>query len=688
MAHDKNGLDPSTLLPGIPGNRRRFEQLQAGLNLLDQGITVFDSNLRMVAWNEPFLRLLDFPRELARVGAPFDSFIRYNAERGEYGPGEIEAQVAERVEMARTFRSHLSERARPNGRILAIRGEPLPHKGFVTLYTDVTEQRLIENMIQRQNTELEERISDRTAQLEATNADLTRANAENTRIASALRRSEERLRLITDTIPAMISYFDRDQIYRYANKGYSDWFAVPGEQVIGNAIRDVVPAAVYDSVKGYIAEGLAGRQVTYEYTVARNGRTVHARSTLIPEISQDGETLGCFVHAFDITEQKQMQAALIQAQKMEAIGQLTGGLAHDFNNLLTVIIGNLAAQQERRSSDSAETDLIEPALQAARRGVQAIKRLLTFSGQQPLEPEATDVSELISGMTKLIRRSLPESIAITTAIPESALYALVDPGQLESALLNFVLNARDAMTDNGRLAITAVSVQLNPEQAAQYAVRPGPYVQIEVSDTGAGMDAATLARVFEPFFTTKRLGLGSGLGLSMVHGFAQQSGGSIHIRSTPGQGTAVQLLLPNIQHNPQEMPEAALEEERSEGTSENLKLVLLVEDDADVRRVVRQQLTDLGYPVIEATSGAEALELLGELPEIACVLSDVVMPGEINGRELARQAKLRRPDVRILLMSGYAEKVGNNRFEESPVPVLSKPFGKEALARALVREAI
>ena len=503
MANDKSGVDSSTLPTSIPENRRRLEQLQAGLDLLDQGITVFDANLRMVAWNEPFLRLLDFPRALAYVGAPFESFIRHNADRGEYGSGDIDAQVAQRVDMARTFRSHLSERARPNGRILAIRGEPLPHKGFVTLYTDITEQRLIENMIQRQNADLEERIRHRTAQLENTNANLTRANAENTRIASALRRSEERLRLITDSIPAMISYFDRDQIYRYANKGYSDWFAVPGEQVIGHAIRDVVPAAVYEAVQGYIAEGLAGKQVTYEYTVERNGRTDHARSTLIPEKNQDGETLGCFVHAFDITEQKHMQAALVQAKKMEAIGQLTGGLAHDFNNLLTVIIGNLAAQQERRSRDTEATDLVEPALQAARRGVQAIKRLLTFSGQQSLEPEATDVSGLISGMTKLIRRSLPESIAITTDVPEDALYALVDPGQLESALLNFVLNARDAMIDNGQLAITAVSVQLDPEQAAERAIRPGQYAQIEVSDTGTGMDADTLARVFEPFFTTR-----------------------------------------------------------------------------------------------------------------------------------------------------------------------------------------
>ena len=195
--------------------------LQGGLDLIDQGLTVFDENLRMVAWNEPFLRLLDFPHEMAFVGADFESFIRYNAERGEYGPGEVEAQVAERVDAARRFRSHITERVRPNGRILLVRGEPLPHKGFVALYTDITDQRQIDELLRRQSTELEDRVQRRTAQLE-------KANAENARIAAALRRSEERLRLINDTVPILIGYVDKDEVHQYANKGYSDWLATRG----------------------------------------------------------------------------------------------------------------------------------------------------------------------------------------------------------------------------------------------------------------------------------------------------------------------------------------------------------------------------------------------------------------------------------------------------------------------------
>src|SRR5574343_916637 len=399
---------------------QRFEMLQAGLDLLDQGITVFDGDLRLVAWNRTFLQLLEFPEQLAYVGAPFERFIRYNAERGEYGPGDREIQISERVGAARDFAPHLTERQRPNGRVLMLRGEPLPHRGFVTLYSDVTEQRYIEHLTEHQNIQLEERVRRRTAQLENANANLRLANEDNERIAAALGRSEARLRLINDTIPILIGYVDKDEVYRYANKGYSDWYGHPEGSVTDRAVLDVIGPEVYGQVKDFVSKALTGQQVTYEYQMQRQGQTVHAQSTLVPEISAEGETLGFFVFSHDITEQKRMQAALLQAQKMEAIGQLTGGLAHDFNNLLTVIIGNLAALREQRSTDETVQEFVDPALHSARRGVQLIKRLLTFSRQQPLEPQAVDLGQLIAGLAKLVRRSLPESIAVSTDLSAAA----------------------------------------------------------------------------------------------------------------------------------------------------------------------------------------------------------------------------------------------------------------------------
>jgi PAS domain S-box-containing protein len=653
----------------------RHEMLQAGLDLLDQGITVFDAELRLVAWNRPFLKLLEFPDELAYIGAPFAGFIRHNAERGEYGPGDIESLIAERVAAAKNFTPHVTERQRPNGRVLLLRGEPLAHKGFVTLYTDVTEQRYIENLTEYQNIQLDERVRRRTAQLENANANLRRASEENERIAAALRRSEERLRLINDTIPILIGYVDQNEVYQYANKGYSDWYGHPEGGVTGRAVLDVIGPQVYSQVRDPLRRALAGQQVTYEYQMERQGQAVFARSTLVPEVTADGKNLGFFVFSHEITEQKRMQAALVQAQKMEAIGQLTGGLAHDFNNLLTVIIGNLAALQDHRPDDAAVNEFVEPALQSARRGVQLIKRLLTFSRQQPLEPQAVDIGQLIVNLGKLVRRSLPETIAVSTDVAGTTVYTLVDPGQLESALLNFALNARDAMPQGGQLHIAARALELSTE-ATTFDVSPGPYALIEVSDNGSGMDAATLARACEPFFTTKRLGLGSGLGLAMAYGFAKQSGGGIAIQSQPEQGTTVLMVLPLA------APELEVDAPGEEAALPHVgELVLLVEDEPNVRRVVRQQLIDLGYPVIEAEDGAQALAMIEQIPDIAIVVSDVIMPGGIDGRQLADQTLGIHPGMRIVLMSGYTDEAEVG----SGLPVLAKPFDRQELARALLR---
>jgi len=660
-----------------PPNLLRQEMLQAGLDMLDQGVTVFDADLRLVAWNRPFLELFDFPDHLAAAGATLESFIRFNALRGEYGPGDIEAQIAERVRLLTQTTANVFEYRRPDGRVILMRLEPMPPKGFVTLYSDVTEQRYIEHLTEHQNNDLEERVRRRTAQLENANANLRRANTENERIAAALGRSEGRLRLINDTIPILIGYVDQNEVYQYANKGYSDWYGHPEGSVTGRAVPEVIGEHVYGQVRDSVRKALSGQQMTYEYHMQRDGKDVFARSTLVPETTPAGETLGFFVFSHEITEQKRMQAALVQAQKMEAIGQLTGGLAHDFNNLLTVIIGNLAALQDHRPDDAGVNEFVEPALQSARRGVQLIRRLLTFSRHQTLEPQAVDIGRLIGNLAKLVRRSLPENIAVSTDLAAASVHALVDPGQLESALLNFALNARDAMPDGGQLHIAARAIDLTSE-AASFNVTPGRYVLIEIADNGCGMDAATLARACEPFFTTKRFGLGSGLGLAMAHGFAQQSGGGIDIQSQPGRGTTVLLVLPSV---------APRADEDLSGDEPALahggELVLLVEDDPAVRRVVRQQLIDLGYPVIEAENGSQAVEMIEQIADIAIVVSDVIMPGGINGRQLAEQVQQGQPQIRIVLMSGYADEA--EPAGTGDLPVLAKPFDRQDLARALLR---
>ncbi|BAL26325.1 PAS-domain containing protein [Azoarcus sp. KH32C] len=683
MLRNAPSPDPSKPAPRMSSQElRRYDLLLAGLDLLDQAIAVFDATPKLVTWNKAMLRLLDFPEKMVRVGTPFEEFVRFNAERGEYGEGDLEKLVSERMAAARAFLPHYVERERPNGKILAIRGVPIPNLGFVSLWTDVTEQRRYEEVIRQQNAELEARVKARTKELENANARLAHANAEIDEIAGALRRSEERLKLIIDSIPALIAYVDRNEVYQFANRGYTEWFGIAKEEIVGRSIRSVFGDELYPLVGKQLKIAATGERVSYEYArTIENGRIVHARSVIVPEVSAQGEVMGYFVLSIDITEQKASQAALVQAQKMEAVGQLTGGLAHDFNNLLTIIIGNLAALQSQLPPGGLVSEHLDPALHAARRGAELIKRLLTFSRGQVLEPNVVEVGALVHNMAQLLRRSLTENVRVHTRLPASPLYAFVDPHQLENALLNLALNARDAMPDGGDLTV-AISERHIPESLSVLVELPvGDYVQIDVTDTGAGIEPELLPRLFEPFFTTKPFGRGSGLGLAMVYGFVRQSGGNIRVRSTPGAGTTVTFVLPRASE-----PTAAETQPASANTRTARAVsgpVLLVEDEPEVRRIIRMQLTALGHSVIEAGDGVEAWSLIEAVPDIAILVTDTIMPGGINGRELVTRTRSLRPEMPILMITGYASDNALAGTAELDVPVLRKPFEQDTLAAAL-----
>jgi signal transduction histidine kinase/CheY-like chemotaxis protein len=643
---------------------KRYESLQAALDLIDQGFTLIDQDLRFVAWNKTFLRLLDFPAEMGYVGAPFESFIRYNAERADYGPGDPQGYVDERMRAARVFAPHEIERTRPDGTVLLVRGVPVPGHGFVTLYSDITAQRSAERQIREQTTLLETRVTERTAEL---------------------RRSEAQMRLITDSIPALVAYFDSRRTYRYINRGYREWFGLDPSNPGAVSARQYLGSATYDAIRPNVARALAGEAVTFEYeTSIVGGALVTARTTLIPEIGADGSVAGCFELTFDITEQKRAQAMLVQAQKMEALGQLTGGLAHDFNNILTVILGNLDALRRACSRDATVAEFIEPAVESARRGAELIKGLLSFARKQPLEAQAADVTPLIASVGRMVRRSLPDTLQLDTAAGDTPLWVWIDTHQLQNALLNLVLNARDATTAQGAIRVQATAQTLNPADALARQVDAGPYVHIEVSDDGSGMDAATQARVFEPFFTTKPNGQGTGLGLAMVYGFVKQSGGAIDIRSRPGRGTTVSLWLPALDAARAWPAQAEDQQDPSRGDQ---GLALLVDDDPAVRQVVRRQLLDLGFVVIEAENGAEAMQILEQTPGIALLLTDVVMPGDVDGRSVAAYALDHCRVPRVLLMSGYAPAtvlatVPDTAPGSGPA-LLAKPFARSQLAALL-----
>ncbi|HEV2674299.1 MAG TPA: PAS-domain containing protein [Aliidongia sp.] len=534
----------------------RIAVLQAAVEYMGEGFTVYDERLRLLAWNQRFFDLLDLPRSLAYIGSPLADATRWNAARGEYGPVDVESFVRERIEIALKFVPHRFERVRPNGIVLEIRGNPIPGLGFVTIYNDITERKKAEHKLQESVDTLEHRVRDRMAELEA-----------------ATRRMQA-----------------------------------------------------------------------------------------------------------EVVERNKAEATLRHAQKMEAIGALTGGLAHDFNNLLTIVMGNLALVEDLGPLPGEAGEMIGEALDASRRGADLVKRLLSFSRRQPLSPETYDPKHVVADMHALLSRTLGDDIELAIEFAGEDWLIEADRSELENALLNMTNNSRDAMPEGGRLTIRVEARTLPPDQPD---LAPGDHLIVTVTDTGCGMPPDVRERAFEPFFTSKGPdGGGTGLGLSMVYGFVRRSGGAARIRSAVGQGTTIELVLPR--HLPTAASAAApVAVAQALGGTER---VLLVEDDVRVRGFVRRTLEGLGYRITEATDGQQAMALLDGGADYGLVLSDIEMPGGVSGLDLATRVETGLPQTRVLLMSGYPDRA-MARADWRDRPVLSKPFGPRELARA-VRDAL
>jgi len=387
----------------------------------------------------------------------------------------------------------------------------------------------------------------------------------------------------------------------------------------------------------------------------------------------------------DLTEKRAAEALFRQAQKMEAVGQLTGGIAHDFNNILTVITGTIGILNDAvadRPELAAVAAMID---EAAERGADLTRHLLAFARKQPLQPREVNVNTLILETAKLLRPTLGEHVEINPLLAEDAWTALVDPSQLTSAILNLALNARDAMPAGGKLVLETKNIYLDESYADMHAeVTAGHYVMIAVSDTGSGIPAGNLEKVFDPFFTTKEVGKGTGLGLSMVYGLVKQSNGHIKIYSEEGYGTTIKIYLPRATG----LDQAAVELSPSSIVEGGHEAVLVVEDDALVRRYVVTQIKGLGYATLEASNAAEALDIIGNAATVDLLFTDVIMPGSMNGRQLVDETLRRRPSLKTLYTSGYTENaiVHHGRLDPG-VLLLAKPYRTSDLAR-MIRKAL
>ncbi len=532
--------------------------------------------------------------------------------------------------------------------------------------------------------------------------------------------SERRLlRQLFEQAPGFTCFLSGPQhVFELANAAY---FQLVGHRdILGKPVREALP-----EVEGQGFFELLDRVFTRgEPFVGRALRVFlqrHAGAPLDevyidlvyqPIIEADGSISGIFVQGHDISEQKraqdevrryqerleelvrertraleeseaerrQAEAALRQAQKMEAVGNLTGGVAHDFNNLLQVIGGNLQLLQQDVPSEEGAQRRLRAAVTGVERGAKLASQLLAFARRQPLEPVAINLGRLLRGMDELLRRALGESIEIRTRVAEELWNTFADPHQLENVILNLAINSRDAMKAGGKLTLEVSNTQLDEPYAQKHSdVTAGPYVLLAISDTGHGMPPEVIERAFEPFFTTKPEGRGTGLGLSMVYGFVKQTGGHITLYSEVGHGTTIKIYLPRALQAEAPRPESA--PIPIEGGTE---AVLVVEDNPEVRATVVETLTGLGYRVFKASDGQSALELLQGGLRVELMFTDVVMPGPVRSTELARQAKVLLPDLEVLFTSGYTEDaiVHGGRLDPG-ISLLSKPYRREDLARKL-----
>jgi len=546
-------------------------------------------------------------------------------------------------------------------RAVPIRDDTGAVTSWVGTNTDIEEQKAALAALGELKDELEERVAERTAALQNIRTFYTYSSEYH----------------------AML--FQRDDgafEYEEINPATLALYGMTRDQVIGRTIDELFEPSAAALLSDNLQKALQSGE-PHRYLRVQNGAAIEATATPIPA---EGGRRRLTVTARDVSERLGLEEQLRQAQKMEAVGQLTGGIAHDFNNLLQGITGALDRVQYRLSEGRTnDVDrFLKAAIESANRAAALTHRLLAFSRRQTLDPRALDANKLIGGMEDLLRRTMGPNVAMEVVGAGGLWPVRVDPSQLENALLNLCINARDAMPHGGKLTIETANKWLDARAARERELAPGQYVSLCVTDTGTGMSEEVMARAFDPFFTTKPLGQGTGLGLSMIYGFVRQSGGQVRIYSEAGQGTTMCLYFPR-HLGAVEKEGAGAQDGVERGFGET---VLVVDDEATVRMLVAEVLTESFYNILEAGDGASALKILESNSRVDLMISDVGLPGGMNGRQVADAARVLRPGLKVLFITGYAENaaIGNGLLEPG-MEILAKPFVMSTLANK-VREMI
>jgi signal transduction histidine kinase len=630
-----------------------MKMTQAGLNLIQQALSIYDSDLRLAVCNRPFQTMFGLPEDLVTPSASFEDTIRYLATTGEYGVVEdIGEFVQTRVDQARAFVPHYMERTRSNGHTISVEGSPLPGGGWITVYTDITAIKTQEGLLRARSEELSDQVLTHAEELARTNRQLAATIAQLEEAKRGLAEMEARIRLTTEMMPAHIAHVDTDQIYTYTNRRLS--MVLPGRSadITGLHFNDALGHSTGRRLHSNLTRALAGQSSVFEFTDEDSGRRI--RTAFTPDTGPDGQINGVYLLSTDVTEEAQARAVLTQTRKRELAAQLTNGLAHDFSNLLTIILG-LQSRLAKLPLPESARQMSTATIAAARRGGTLLDRIAHISGPRELLPAPVDLRRFFETFTALARAPLPDSIAlsITQSVPGELV--LLDEGSLQDSLLNLVLNARDAIgAEGGEIRILAHKVR-------------DTWLDIVVEDTGPGFSPEALNYALDPFFTTKGQA-GSGLGLSMAFDMAKLSGGNVKLENhRKGARVTLRLALRPV-------PADAAQP----------MLVLLVEDMPALRVSVREMLTDMGHQVIEADNFTEALTL-SDLPAIDIVLSDIKLPGDTTGVDLLERVAGQRPELKLALMTSLPEIHPLRQRGAKRWPVLAKPFNSGQLHGILSR---
>ena len=553
---------------------------------------------------------------------------------------------------------------------------------------DVSDRKGVEQELRRANQELDRRVLERTARLEmATQALRTRISMQD-QVESELRRSEERFRLLVEGVSDYaIFMLDPEGVIVSWNAGAERIFGFTSEEAIGYMLASLQPCEELpaESVQHALGQAAGGGRFEEEgWQMNKNGRRFRASSVTTALRDEQGRLRGFSRITRDVTEKWDLEHRLRQAQKLEAIGRLAGGVAHEFNNTATAILGYSSLVMDSIQGDPQLRHYAEEIQKAGQRAAGVTRQLLAFSRQQILQPTLLNLNDVVTDIEKMLHRLIGEDIRVLTELDPYLGAVKADAAQMAHAIVNLALNARDAMPDGGVLIIETGNVVVDFAFGAENNLAPGSYVRLRVTDTGTGLDKQTAAHIFEPFFTTKAVGSGTGLGLSTVYGTVKQSGGGILVFSELGHGASFEIYLPRLEQV-YVKPELLSTRQRTDGGAET---ILVVEDESSLRWLTCQMLAQFGYSVLEAQDPSHALALVRERAgDIDLLITDVVMPG-LNGRQLARQVLQLHPDIKILLMSGYtAEIAARTEGDEAALAFLEKPFTPEELG-AKVREVL